>query len=124
MNTVGKQVWGFMRNPSVVTLSSVNQQWRGIKMRVGDRRLEQVLIIMERKMKTSGMERLIKNRETHHLKNSEKKIIARKNLQLRLKSQDLARKLQSILIKKVRVCAAGAFETALKESLLDCDLLI
>ncbi|XVF86239.1 hypothetical protein PTKIN_Ptkin18bG0024600 [Pterospermum kingtungense] len=48
------------------------------------------------------MERLIKNEQTHHIKNSEKRVLARKNLEHKIRSQDLAGKLQTILIKKVR----------------------
>ncbi|KAK6930941.1 hypothetical protein RJ641_002734 [Dillenia turbinata] len=52
-------------------------------------------------MQSSGMERLIKQQETHHIKNSEKRVLARKNLERKIRAQDLARKLKSILIKKV-----------------------
>lgn len=57
---------------------------------------------MQRIMQSSGIERMIKNEQLYHIKNSEKRILARKNLQRRLKSQDLARKLKSILVRKVR----------------------
>ncbi|WOK92366.1 hypothetical protein Cni_G01057 [Canna indica] len=75
---------------------------RGIRVSVRNGNLEQALALMERKMRESGMERLIKRQVNHHLKNSEKRVLARKNLQLRLRSQDLARKLRTILIKKIR----------------------
>ncbi|THU59369.1 hypothetical protein C4D60_Mb07t01430 [Musa balbisiana] len=75
---------------------------RGIRVAVRNGNLEQALGLMERKMRESGMERLIKRQARHHLKNSEKRVLARKNLQLRLRSQDFARKLRSIIVKKIR----------------------
>ncbi|XP_010908678.1 uncharacterized protein [Elaeis guineensis] len=79
------------------------KQWnRGIRVRVKDGNLEQALAIMQRKMIASGMERLIRRQVDHHLKDSEKRVLARKNLQYRVRSQDLARKLRTILIKKIR----------------------
>eukprot|EP00268_Persea_americana_P006024 TRINITY_DN12116_c0_g1_i3.p1 TRINITY_DN12116_c0_g1~~TRINITY_DN12116_c0_g1_i3.p1 ORF type:complete len:125 (+),score=6.42 TRINITY_DN12116_c0_g1_i3:275-649(+) len=78
-------------------------QWcRGIRVRVRDGNLEQALAVMTRKMVSSGIERLITRQPTRHIKNSEKRVLARKNLEHRIRSQDLARKLRSILIKKVR----------------------
>lgn len=71
-----------------------------MKVRFGN--LEQALTLMQRKMQSSGMERLIKRRQTHHIKNSEKRVLARKNLERKIRSQDLARKLKAILVKKVR----------------------
>ena len=84
------------RDPSQI------QQWRGIRVKVRYGNLERALAIMQRVMQSSGVERLIKQEQTHHIKNSEKRVLARKNLERRIRSQDLARKLQTILIKKVR----------------------
>ncbi|KAL8241647.1 hypothetical protein R6Q59_011949 [Mikania micrantha] len=78
------------------------QQWRGIRVKILNNNLERGLTYMQRIMQSSGIERMIKNEQLYHIKNSEKRILARKNLQRRLKSQDLARKLKSILVKKVR----------------------
>ncbi|KAM1261428.1 hypothetical protein FF1_026745 [Malus domestica] len=64
--------------------------------------LEWALTVMQRKMTSSGIERMIKRQQTHHLKSSEKRILARKNLEQKLRSQDLARKLKAVLLKKVR----------------------
>lgn len=77
---------------------------RGIRVRVYDDNLERALAVMQRKMQSSGIERLIKRRADNerHLKNSEKRVLARKNLQMRIRSQELARKLQTILVKKIR----------------------
>ncbi|OMO81602.1 Ribosomal protein S21 [Corchorus olitorius] len=87
---------GLSRDPSQI------QQWRGIRVKVWEGNLERALTMMQRKMQSSGMERLIKVEQTHHIKNSEKRVLARKNLERRLRSEDLARKLQAILIRKVR----------------------
>ncbi|MCL7024532.1 hypothetical protein MKW94_021600 [Papaver nudicaule] len=108
MNSVAKNVCNIFRNLSSggnnpnPLLSSL-QQWRGIKVRVRGGNVEQALQIMQRKMTSTGMERLIKRQgqQTTHLKNSEKRVLARKTLDRRLKSQDLARKLNSILLKKI-----------------------
>ncbi|KAK8579515.1 hypothetical protein V6N13_142713 [Hibiscus sabdariffa] len=78
------------------------QQMRGIRVKVRNGNLEQALAVMQRVMQSSGIERLIKQEQTHHLKNSEKRILARKNLERKIRSQDHARKLQMILVKKVR----------------------
>ncbi|XVF85075.1 hypothetical protein PTKIN_Ptkin17bG0089200 [Pterospermum kingtungense] len=78
------------------------QQWRGIRVKVRNGNLERALVVMQRVMQSSGVERLIKQEQTHHVKNSEKRVLARKNLERKIRSQDLARKLQTILIKKVR----------------------
>ncbi|KAI3843238.1 hypothetical protein MKW92_022628 [Papaver armeniacum] len=99
MNSVAKNVCNIFRNCSFggnnsSPLLSSLQQWRGIKVRVRG----------GNKMISTGMERLIKRQgqQTTHIKNSEKKVLARKNLDRRLRSQDLARKLNSILLKKIR----------------------
>ncbi|KAJ6815893.1 uncharacterized protein M6B38_262895 [Iris pallida] len=81
------------------------QQSRGLRIRVRNGNVEQALSIMERRMKQSGMERLIKRYEDHevyHMKNSEKRVLARKKLQVRIRSQNLARKLQTIIVNKIR----------------------
>ncbi|XP_065873339.1 uncharacterized protein [Euphorbia lathyris] len=78
------------------------QQWRGIRVEVYEGNVEKALTILQRKMQSSGIERMIKREQTHHLKNSEKRVLARKKLQRKIQSQELARKLKAILIKKVR----------------------
>ncbi|XP_039137346.1 uncharacterized protein LOC120274869 [Dioscorea cayenensis subsp. rotundata] len=79
------------------------QQWtRGICVKVMNGNLEQALAVMQRKMTASGMERLIRRQVRHHLKNSEKRVLARKRLELRIRSEDLACKLRTILLKKIR----------------------
>ncbi|XP_010554154.1 PREDICTED: uncharacterized protein LOC104824009 [Tarenaya hassleriana] len=98
MNTITRRVTGLVTRASYYLL----QQERGIRVKVLNGNMEQALSIMQRKMQSSGMERLIKQRQTHHIKNSEKKVLARKNLERRIRSEDFSRKLQSILIKKVR----------------------
>ncbi|KAL5552775.1 hypothetical protein UlMin_040176 [Ulmus minor] len=97
MNPVARQVSSLLKRPS-----QQFQQWRGIRVRVLNGNLEQALTFMQRQMQSSGIERLIKNEQIHHIKNSEKRILARKNLERKIRSQELARKLQAILIKKVR----------------------
>ncbi|KAK8918716.1 hypothetical protein KSP39_PZI021104 [Platanthera zijinensis] len=95
----------FIRRPALPTpvADGSQMQWiRGIRVWVKDGNLEQALAIMERKMKSSGMERLIKRHTDHHIKNSEKRVRARKNLELRIRSEELSRKLRSILVKKIR----------------------
>ncbi|KAL6893687.1 hypothetical protein ACP4OV_007785 [Aristida adscensionis] len=78
------------------------QPARGIMVQVRDGNLEQALSIMERKMRSSGMERLIRRRTDHHVKDSEKRVLARKALMQRVRSQALGKKLREILIKKIR----------------------
>ncbi|GJN23658.1 hypothetical protein PR202_gb11324 [Eleusine coracana subsp. coracana] len=78
------------------------QPARGIVVDVRDGNLERALTIMERKMRSSGMERLIRARTAHHVKDSEKRVLARKALMQRVKSQELGKKLREILIKKIR----------------------
>ncbi|KAJ3673158.1 hypothetical protein LUZ60_006532 [Juncus effusus] len=77
-------------------------QTRGIRVQVRDGNVEQALRVMERRMRSSGMERLIKRQVEHHIKNSEKKVLARKNLMLKVRSQEMGRKLKAILMKKLR----------------------
>ncbi|XP_043702123.1 uncharacterized protein LOC122652447 [Telopea speciosissima] len=107
MNSIPKKASNFFGLAGVVCnpLSSMHQQWqqwRGIRVRVRNGNLEQALVFMQRKMQSSGMERLIKRQQTRHVKNSEKRVLARKSLERRIRSQELARKLQAILVKKVR----------------------
>ncbi|CAO2037185.1 unnamed protein product [Urochloa humidicola] len=80
----------------------LRQQARGIVVQVRDGNLDRALTIMERKMRSSGMERLIRARTHHHVKDSEKRVLARKALLQRVKSQELGKKLREILIKKIR----------------------
>ncbi|GLU03163.1 hypothetical protein SLE2022_203790 [Rubroshorea leprosula] len=107
MNSVARRVSTIFTRPSygINSLShdgSQLQQVRGIRVRVRDGRLEQALGFMQRIMQSSGIERLIKAGRTHHVKKSEKRVLSRKNLERKIRSQDLARKLQSILTQKVR----------------------
>ncbi|KAI4998546.1 hypothetical protein ZWY2020_053888 [Hordeum vulgare] len=74
----------------------------GIVVQVREGNLERALQVMERKMRSSGVERLIKRRTEHHVKNSEKRVLARKALMARVRSQELGRSLRDILIKKIR----------------------
>ena len=78
------------------------QPSRGIGVQVRDGNLERALQVMERKMRSSGIERLIKRRTEHHVKNSEKRVLARKALMARVRSQELGKNLRDILIKKIR----------------------
>ncbi|QCE12413.1 Ribosomal protein S21 [Vigna unguiculata] len=78
------------------------QQCRGIRVRVVDGNLEMALGLMQRKMQGSGIERMIKQEQRFHIKNSEKRVLAKKNLERRLRSEDFAKKLKTILVKKVR----------------------
>ncbi|PWA67472.1 ribosomal protein S21 family protein [Artemisia annua] len=84
-------------------LTSNSQQWRSIRVKILNNNLERGLTYMQRIMQSSGIERMIKNEQIYHVKNSEKRVLARKNMERRLKSQDLARKLKSILVRKVSV---------------------
>ncbi|XP_057485598.1 uncharacterized protein LOC130771910 [Actinidia eriantha] len=105
MNSITKSIATLVSRPGAAVLSSPRwelQQWRGIRVKVRYGSLEQALVVMQRKMQSSGIERLIKREQRHHIKNSEKRVLARKNLERKIRSQDLARKLKSILIKKVR----------------------
>ncbi|XP_015581402.1 uncharacterized protein LOC8283469 [Ricinus communis] len=106
MNTIARQVCAIFKvtnfNDSLSQELYQIQQWRGIRVKVFDGNLERALTVMQRKMQSSGIERLIKREQIHHIKNSEKRVLARKRLQHKIQSQELARKLKSILIKKVR----------------------
>ncbi|KAK4581107.1 hypothetical protein RGQ29_024680 [Quercus rubra] len=71
-------------------------------MKIRDGNLEQALTWIQRKMQSSGIKQLIRKQQAHHINNSEKLILAQNNLERKIKSQDLARKLKAILVKKVR----------------------
>ncbi|KAM1789749.1 hypothetical protein ACFX12_033879 [Malus domestica] len=64
--------------------------------------LEWALTVMQMKMTSRGIERMIKREQTHHLKNSKKRILTHKTLEQKLRSQDLACKLKVVLLKKVK----------------------
>ena len=108
MNSIASNISALLSRPGAAAPAALRspswelQQWRGIRVKVRYGSLEQALVVMQRKMQSSGIERLIKREQRHHIKNSEKRVLARKNLERKLRSQDLARKLKSILIKKVR----------------------
>lgn len=108
MNSVARQSSSLLNRTTTRIVESLSlghqqlQQWRGIRVKVLNGNLERALTVMQRKMQSSGIERLIKREQIHHIKNSEKRILARKNLERKLRSQDLSRKLQAILMKKVR----------------------
>ncbi|KAK8587879.1 hypothetical protein V6N12_022346 [Hibiscus sabdariffa] len=91
--------------------SSQVQQMRGIRVQVRNGNLEQALAVMQRVMQSSGIERLIKQEQTRHIKNSEKRTLGRKNLERKIRSQDHCRKLQMILVKKVSR-TSSMFESA------------
>ncbi|KAG4922584.1 hypothetical protein AAZX31_18G229700 [Glycine max] len=78
------------------------QQCRGIRVKVMGGNLEAALGLMQRKMQSSGIERMIKQEQRFHIKNSEKRVLAQKNLERKIRSEDLAKKLKAIMIKKVR----------------------
>uniref|UniRef100_A0A0D9VXR4 Ribosomal protein S21 n=1 Tax=Leersia perrieri TaxID=77586 RepID=A0A0D9VXR4_9ORYZ len=80
------------------------QPARGIMVQVRDGNLERALALMDRKMRSSGMERLIRRRSqaNHHVKDSEKRVLARKALMQRIRSQELGKRLRDILVKKIR----------------------
>ncbi|VFQ64229.1 unnamed protein product [Cuscuta campestris] len=89
-------------NASLSTVSWELQQCRGIRVKVYNNNLERALGVMQRMMQSSGIERLIKRPQTRHIKNSEKRVLAKKALERKIRSQELARKLKSILVKRVR----------------------
>ncbi|KAL6543952.1 hypothetical protein OROGR_010449 [Orobanche gracilis] len=93
------QRYGFL--PAFDSLSYRLQQWRGIRVKVRNNNLDQALALMQRKMQSSGIERMIRNEQTCHIKNSEKRVLAKKNLERKIRAQDLARKLKMILVQKV-----------------------
>lgn len=108
MNSIAREARSLLRRPSWASSHSLScdphnhQQWRGIRVKVLNGNLDRALAYMQRVMQSSGIERMIKQEQTHHIKNSEKRILARKNLERKLRSQEFARKLQAVLIKKVR----------------------
>uniref|UniRef100_A0A9I9EA27 Ribosomal protein S21 family protein n=1 Tax=Cucumis melo TaxID=3656 RepID=A0A9I9EA27_CUCME len=104
MNSLARNISCSIRS-SIHTNCLQYQQWRGIRVKVLKGGLERALTVLQRKMQSSGIERLIKREQIHHIKNSEKRVLARKTLERKIRSQDLARKLKDILIKKVRLHA-------------------
>ncbi|XP_058788271.1 uncharacterized protein LOC131662493 isoform X2 [Vicia villosa] len=104
MNSVARRISSLFRQSGYGTepLTAQLQQSRGIRVQVYNGNLEGALALMQRKMTSCGIERMIKIEQRFHIKNSEKRVLAQKNLQRRLRSQDLARKLKAIMIKKVR----------------------
>ncbi|XP_020204324.1 uncharacterized protein LOC109789708 [Cajanus cajan] len=110
MNSVARSLSSLFRHSGFTTepFNSAHhqmqqlQQCRGIRVKVLNGNLEQALTLMQRKMQASGIERMIKKEQRFHIKNSEKRVLARKNLERRLRSEDLAKKLKAIMIKKVR----------------------
>ncbi|XP_061359720.1 uncharacterized protein LOC133303764 [Gastrolobium bilobum] len=110
MNSIARRLSSLFRQ-SVCTTEPLNnghhqlqqlQQCRGIRVKVLNGNLEQALGLMQRKMQSSGIERMIKQEQRFHIKNSEKRVLARKNLERRIRSEDLSRKLKAIMMKKVR----------------------
>ncbi|KAJ6898286.1 hypothetical protein NC652_024948 [Populus alba x Populus x berolinensis] len=111
MNTIVRSAYNLCKSPLLLPIQGVNtvrggehqiQQCRGIRVRVHNGNLEQALKFMQRKMQSSGIERQIKNLQTHHVKNSEKRVLARKKLQRRIQSQELAHRIKVILADKAR----------------------
>ncbi|CAI9106683.1 OLC1v1005887C1 [Oldenlandia corymbosa var. corymbosa] len=84
------------------SVGSQLQQHRGIRVQVRNGNLEQALAFMQRKMQSTGTERLIRSQQPRHIKNSEKRVLARKELERRLRSQEFAKNLKTILGKKLR----------------------
>ncbi|XP_027920029.1 uncharacterized protein LOC114178370 [Vigna unguiculata] len=108
MNSVARRCLfktsGFTTEPFNIGYNQMQQlqQCRGIRVRVMDENLEMALASMQRKMQGSGIERMIKQEQRFHIKNSEKRVLAQKNLERRIRSEDFAKKLKTIMIKKVR----------------------
>ncbi|CAH9068494.1 unnamed protein product [Cuscuta europaea] len=104
MNSLGSRLSSIFNrtNASLNPVSWELQQYRGIRVKVFNNNLERALGVMQRMMQSSGIERLIKRPETRHIKNCEKRVLAKKLLQRKLQSQELARKLKSILVKRIR----------------------
>jgi small subunit ribosomal protein S21 len=104
MNSVVRRLSSLFRQSGCTTepFNGQLQQCRGIRVQVYNGNLEGALSLLQRKMTSSGIERMIKQEQRFHIKNSEKRVLARKSLERRLRSEDLARKLKSIMIKKVR----------------------
>lgn len=72
-------------------------------MKVLNGNLERVLAYMKWVMQSSGVERMIKQEQTHHIKNSQKCVLACKNLECKLWSQEFACKLQAVSGQKSQV---------------------
>jgi small subunit ribosomal protein S21 len=102
MQALARTARGLWPPTAAVAGSGQVQPSRGIMVQVRDGNLERALQVMERKMRSSGIERLIKRRTEHHVKNSEKRVLAHKALMARVRSQELGKKLREILIKKIR----------------------
>ncbi|KAK7844985.1 hypothetical protein CFP56_010125 [Quercus suber] len=79
MNLVARQAWRLLRGPS--QSGSID-----LVMKVRDSNLEQALTWMQRKMQSSKIEWLIRKEQRHHIKNSEKRILACKNLERKIRS--------------------------------------
>ncbi|KAM1648219.1 hypothetical protein ACFX1Q_010259 [Malus domestica] len=108
MNAVARSAWKVLKRSSqgVESVTQLeyhrHEQLIGIWVKAMNGNLEWALTVMQMKMTSRGIERMIKQEQTHHLKNSEKLISACKNLEQKLRSQDFARKLKAILLKKER----------------------
>ncbi|KAL6526268.1 hypothetical protein OROMI_029908 [Orobanche minor] len=57
---------------------------------------------MQRMMQSNGIEQMIKVEQRKHIKNVEKRVLAKKNLERRIHSHEPARKLKMILVHKIR----------------------
>ncbi|KAJ6323623.1 hypothetical protein OIU76_011007 [Salix suchowensis] len=120
MNTIARRAYNLCRSPPLLPVQGVKsvsgehqiQQCRGIRVRVHNGNLEQALRFMQRKMQSSGIERQIKNLQTHHVKNSEKRVLARKKLQRRIQSQELAHRIKKSLVD----CCRGSLGFAITRS--------
>jgi small subunit ribosomal protein S21 len=104
MNSVARRLSSFLRQSGCAAepLIAQLQQCRGIRVQVYNGTLDGALALMQRKMTSSGIERMIKKEHRFHIKNSEKRVLAQKSLERSLRSQDLSSKLKAIMIKKVR----------------------
>ncbi|KAL5218826.1 hypothetical protein ABZP36_019510 [Zizania latifolia] len=102
MQALARAARGLLQPARAAVWACQVQPTRGIVVQVRDGNLERALTVMERKMRSSGIERLIRRRTDHHVKDSEKRVLARKTLMQRVRSQELGRRLRDILIKKIR----------------------
>lgn len=125
MNHIARHVSNTFRLPSLSSASPscVFQQLRGIRVKVRNGNLESALKLLERKMKSSGMERFIKRHQLHHVKNSEKRVLARKNLEYRIQREDFNRRLRDALIKKFRYDIPRTLEKILACCIVHSDTL-
>ncbi|KAM0991096.1 hypothetical protein ACFX13_009646 [Malus domestica] len=93
MNAVARNTWKVLKRSSqgVESVTQLeyhrHEQLIGIWVKAMNGNLEWALTVMQRKMTSRGIERMIKQEQTHHLKNSEKLISACKNLEQKLWSQ-------------------------------------